>query len=190
MEILKDWFITFGKILVRPSPNTFREEAEKANGKLISSILWVVFSVIFTHSFNYIVHGTYQDAFMIVATILFVPIAFLFMVFCIHFLYQRLFHRKKDHYDEILYLAVAIFVPFGILPEFISLIPALNVSWLTFVFIIYQVLLLIIAVKAITNLRVWQASVVVVLGVIVGAAGFICIPAFLINFMYEMPELM
>ena len=46
---LKDWFGTFWRILVSPTPRTFTEEAEKAEDKFISAIGWTVFVAFYSY---------------------------------------------------------------------------------------------------------------------------------------------
>jgi hypothetical protein len=52
-------------------------------------------------------------------------------------------------------------------------------SWAT---IIYYLLLNILALKALTNLKFWQAMVSVAAGTLLAIPGFIFIPLFLVNF--------
>jgi hypothetical protein len=161
-------------------------ESQKAKGKIFGAISWLLLIVAFNHFYVYAVYKYVFSLSVIIMTFLFFPIVFLFFVFCIETVYQKAFHRKKTYYDEFLYIAVAIFVPFQILSSPLGLIPSFGIylGWASF---IYPIILLVVAVKALTKLKTWQAIVTVVLSIILGLAGFFCIPAFLLSIMRAVP---
>jgi hypothetical protein len=187
MDNLRDWLITFSMIVIRPFPQTFITEAKKAQGKFSSAIVWLVAIVIATHLSSYLVFQRMSHPATILLSILFIPIAFLFFVFCLHRLYQLLFGRKKELYQEFLYLTVGIFVPFILLNLCVSFLPEVGeiLSWVT---LLYPIVLTFLAVKAITNLRFWQSIVIVLLSLLLATAGFFLIPAFILSLMNAVPR--
>ena len=131
---------------------------------------------------NFLVNK-YFSLSVIVKSILFMPIVALFFVFCVHRLYQKLFGRKKNHYDELLYLIVGSYVPFVLVSIFIALIPGVG-KILFRITMNYPLILVVIAVKAITKLKVWQSIVVVGLGALLAMAGSLMIPLFITSILH------
>ena len=188
MSAFKDWLITFGMIIIKPVPDTFLEESKKAKGKLPGVIAWVVFATCIAHLSIYLNFHYVYSLGTIILTIIVFPVILLFFVFCVHRLYQRSFHRNKDYYQELLYIMVGIFVPiFGIMSSLISLIPQIGEAF-SIILSVYSVFLAIIAVKAITKLKLWQAGVSVVVGFVLAAAGVLVIPAILLSLMSTIPR--
>ena len=111
----------------------------------------------------------------------------LFFVFCLHLLVKRLFHRKQDHYEQILYLSAGIMLPFMALNILTARIPfvGLILSW---VVVVYILGLMAIAIKAVTDLKAGQAISVVLLGSLMAGVGFLCITVFLVLFLDTIPE--
>ena len=186
MDIVKDWLTTFWKIIIKPTPETFIEESKKAQGKLSTAIVWIVLSIILVYAFIFFAYDyLFHPATIIFATLLF-PIVFLVFVFFTHLFYQRLFRRKKDYYSEFLYLFIGIFVPLSAIHFLVGLIPNIgptlsNIIWA------YLFVLIVIAVKAVSKLKVWQSIVTVFLGFLFASLGFLCIPAFLLSMMNAVP---
>ncbi len=186
MDILKDWLTTFWKIIIKPTPETFLEEAKKAQGKLSTAIVWLVLSIIFICAYVYFTFDYLFPPASIIGTILIFPIVFLVLVFFTHLFYQRLFRRKKDRYSELLYLFVGIFVPFVVINLLVGLIPDIGLI-LADIVLVYIFVLAIVAVKAVTKLKLWQSIVTVVLGLLFASIGFLCLPAFLLSMMNAVP---
>ncbi len=187
MTTLFDWLTTIGMIFIKPFPKTFLSESGKAKGKLPSAIAWIVLIVISFHLLLYIAYRFVYPVFTILASILLVPVIFLFYVFCVHILYKRLFHRKADHYDELLYLMVSIFVPFTLVAILLLLIPKVG-SALSIISMIYAVMLVAIAVKTITKLSIAKALITVIFGTLIALLGYILIPAFVFGLMNTVPK--
>jgi hypothetical protein len=186
MNELKDWLGTFGKIVMKPLPKTFVAEAAKAKGKFQSAVAWLVFAAIAINIYVFLLPDHYFSLFVLLASIIIVPIVFLFFVFCVHLLGQRLFDRRKDHYSELLYLAVGIFVPYVFLDFLITSLPIVG-DTLSLVTPLYPLVLTVIAVVAITKLKTWQSIVVVSLASVLATAGAFCIPVFIFGIMGAVP---
>lgn len=186
MDILKDWLTTFWKVIIKPTPETFIEESKKAQGKLSTAIAWLVFSILFDFLFSYFAHQFLFPPAIIIGMVMFFPIAFLVFVFFIHLFYQRLFRRKKDLYSEFLYLSVGVMTPISLINLLVPLIPNVGLALAAIVWV-YLFVLIVIAVKAVSKLNVWQSTLTVFLGLLFASLGFLCIPAFILSMMNAVP---
>ena len=187
MGIIIEWFETTWKILVRPLPSTFLNESKKSKNKLASAILWIEIGFIFLYSANYLLFR-HPEKFVTVLGVLFImPFVFLFYVFCMNTIYMRVFHRKTSKYDELLYSMTSIYILFMLLLVLLSAIPMIGAyaNWVSFV---YALILLVIAVRGITKLKVWESIVTVIVSTILGGAGFLCIPAIIGSLMTTVPK--
>jgi hypothetical protein len=187
METLKDWLVTFGKIIIRPSAGTFRTEAKKAKGKLGSALAWIVALTIAYHLINYVARGYNDPIDYVLSTLFIVPIEFIFFVFCIHLLSKRIFHRKQVFYEEIVYLMAGILIPFMSINFLVGLIPDIG-SILNWAVILYIPVLMVIAINAVTSLSLGQTIVVVVLSLVLAGVGAFCIPLFFFRFISTIPK--
>jgi len=188
MATLRDWFSTFKQILFSPTQATFALEAGKARGKLASAIVWLDILVVFGVLDDYFLNRRWPSIFTMLFVMLIFPIILLFFVFCLHFLYQRLFHRKKDCYAELLYLFVGIFVPFMIANGIAVLFHGSIAKIIAGGLLIYPFILLIVALKAVTRLTLWQSILTVLLGSLIAAVGYFCIPIFFLSLMNTIPR--
>ena len=188
MAIFQDWLLTFYRIIVSPLPRTFINEAKKAKGKFPSAVLWLTLAVLIADAIIYFATG-YFPVSRILMSLIFLPIIFLVFVFSLDILYKKLFDRKKSYYDELLYLVVGVYTPFSVISSLTSLIPKVGqiLSWILFV---YPLLLVILLLKSLTNLKFWQASVVVSLGTILTLGSLFCIPAFILSMMGALPRIL
>jgi len=121
--------------------------------------------------------------------VLLIPIDFLFFVFCINLLYMRLFNRKKDYYNELLYLIVASFIPFIAILSLLAQVPILG-EILFWTMLVYSLVLTVLAVKAVTKLEFGQSVLVVFLGSILAIGGFFCFPAFFASITRAVPSVL
>ncbi len=181
MDEIKDWLTTFGMIIVKPVPATFIGEAEKAKGKFASAVAWIAFVAVFVEA-NILIFLGHFSLSRLVKALLFVPIVVIFSVFCLHMFYQKFFGRKKYYHEELLYLIVGIFVPFVVASILATYIPVVGevLSWIV---LAYPVILTVIAVKAITRLKIWQSVIVVFCGLVVAIIGYVVIPILILNLM-------
>lgn len=176
-----DWLSTMGKMIVQPTPKTIREEAKKAKGKSTSAyFLLVILFILFTLFRFYLnLFDPQRDLYGTIVIGLILPVVFFFYVFCVNLLYKRLFKRNKDYMEALLYLMAAIFFVMFILNILVSFIPYGNyISWAVFVYMFY---LNVLSLKTLTNLKVWQAVITIMLAALLGIPGILCIPAFIFN---------
>jgi hypothetical protein len=181
MNHLRDWLVTFGMMIIKPFPETFIVESQKAKGKFLSAVVWLVLIVVGMVIHTYVFTNRTYRIHEIIGVTLYLPIIFLLFVSCVHLLYQRLFHIQKYYYPELLYLFVGIFIPFMFINLFINSLWGVVADIFFWVLSIYPFVLMTIALKTITELSVWQSSLVIVLSFILALAGFFCAPAFLIS---------
>jgi len=184
-ETLKDWLVTFWKVLISPSPKTFVAEAQKANGKFASAMGWIIFFSIYIFIFSII---ALKQVMVIgfIFVVLALPIAIIIFTSAMHFAYQRIFKRKQYLYDKLVYATVAILLPiqFLFVPLSTILFPVLSVSVnsiLNYIIFLYQIVLLVIAFKSITNLKYWQSIATVLISIVVAGLVFLCTIPFLFS---------
>lgn len=188
MDILSDWITTICLIAGSPLPNTFITESKKAKGKFVSALMWLVLAVFVINVYDFFVRGIFSVS-LFLFTALLIPVDFLFFVFCINMLHMRLYNKKKDCYDELLYLIVAIFVLFIFVFSLFSQAPILGelISW---AILIYAAVLTVLAVKSVTQLEFGHSIVVVSLSLILAVGGFFCFPAFFASIMQAVPSVL
>ncbi len=173
-EVLKDWLGTFWRILISPSPKTFMEEAEKAGNKFTSALGWAVFIAIYSYLIPAIA-GYVFNLTIFALLLLICPLIVVLVPSATHFMLQHVFHRKQYLYDKVLYIYAAILVLFQlIINPIIFFVPSNIASVLNYLLIVYQFALLVIAIKAIANIKYWQAIATILSSVVVGAVIFIC----------------
>lgn len=176
---LKDWLGSFWNILIRPSQSTFFDEAQKAQGKTGSAVGWILFLTIFIHLYNYVAFNYVYPIYVIISSFILLPLDIFILTFCMDTICRKVFHRRRSYYDEFLYLWVVIFVISQVIIVVLSLIPAIRDNYLSWVLFLYPIGLLTVAVKSLTELKIWQAAITVVLSVILASLFLICGPVFL-----------
>ena len=60
MNVLRDWLITIGAIIIKPLPQTFVAESKKAHGKLLSATIWLVLAVTAINVHDFLVRGNFN----------------------------------------------------------------------------------------------------------------------------------
>lgn len=168
-ETLIDWLGTFWKVLVLPTPQTFLAEAKKADGKFVSATGWLVFFAIYLCILGGVAVGEPLSILTFMTALLAIPISVILATSALNFIFQRVFHRKKYLYDKILYITVAVLLPIFIIATLLFLvIPPGIFIFIAYILFFYQVVLLMIGMKAIVDIEYWQALVCVFLSIIVG----------------------
>ncbi len=171
--ILKDWLGTFWRILISPSLKTFTVEAEKAENKFTSALGWGVFIAIYSYVVPAIAVHVFN--FTILAGLLLAcPLLIALVPSATHFMLQRVFHRKEYLYNKVVYIYTAVFVIFQLIVNLAFFLPTSIASALNYLLIAYQIVLFVIAIKAIANIKYWQAVVTILVSVAVGLIILIC----------------
>ena len=167
IDTLKDWLGTFWKIIIAPTPRTFLAEAQKADAKFASAVAWLVFCAVYLSILsNFVVAPASVISFITAVIVL--PLAVVLFTSAMHFAYQRIAHRRQYLFDKMLYLTVSILVPLQfILIHVALLLPAQIIAILAFVLLLYQAVLLAVALKAIAKIEYWQALLSVLVSIIV-----------------------
>lgn len=174
-QTLFDWLGSFWKVLIAPTPQTFLEEAKKADGKFPSAVAWLVFYAIYFFLMSSLLTGKVLDIPTLLILIFLIPLPVILLVSVLNFICQRLLHRKKYIYDRLLYITVSILIPIFIIFVPLQIFIAPDVfPILGFILLLYPVALLTIAVKGIAEIEYWQAFVAIVFSIIAGIiSGFI-----------------
>lgn len=174
---LVNWLESFWKVLVSPSSKTFIREAGKGNGKFGSSVAWLAFLAVYVFlSAVLLADASAYSLAVPIILIIVLPGSVVILTSAMHFVYQRFFHRKSYIYDALLYITTAILVPFEMIAIPLSLALPVEIGNPVFdIFLLYQLALMIWAFAAISKLKIWQAVVTVLIGVIAGAFAFVCI---------------
>lgn len=182
-ETIRDWLGTFWRILILPKPKTFADEAEKASNKFGSAMGWAVFIAIYSYSVP-VLAGYVFDLRILISAIIIFPLIVVLIPSATHFVVQRVFHRKEYLYDKFLYIFTAILVLFQLIINPITFFVPHQIAVVANDFVIgYQVLLFIIALKAMAKLNYWQTFVTVVITFLVGGIIFICAIPFIASIM-------
>jgi len=174
-ETLTDWLGTFWKILILPTPETFRTESKKADGKFASAVGWLVFLAVYLYILIGVVLARVTLSIpTFLGLALAVPLAVILAASAMSFILQRVFERKGYLFDKVMYLGVSVLVPvFFVFASLSLFIPANIFVFITYIFLFYQVALLTIGIKVIADIEYWQAFVSVFLSSVVGLAAFV-----------------
>jgi hypothetical protein len=173
-ETVIDWLGTFWKVLIRPTPKTFLEEAKKAEGKPASAIGLLIFYGLYVYILASIGLTRAPLSFgALIAATLVIPLGVLIFTSSAYYLCQRLPRRKKYNYDKMLYLNVAILLPILLVtaPLFVWDVFPLSTAVLFF----YQIALLTISIKSLADIEYWQALVIIFLSTV--ATILVCVAA-------------
>jgi hypothetical protein len=168
-ETLLDWLGTFWKVLVSPTPQTFLQEAKKADGKFASALGWLVFYAVYMVVMASLAIHAMLSLPSLLTAIFLIPLAVILFTSVINFICRRVFRQKEYIYDKLLYITVAVLLPVFVIFAPISILIDANVfKVLIFILLFYQAALLTIGVKTIARIAYWQAFVTVVISIIAG----------------------
>ncbi len=168
-DTLLDWFGTFWKVLVSPTPQTFLKEAKKADGKFASALGWLIFYAIYIVIMASFAVGAVLSVPAVLTILFLIPLAVVLFTSVMNFVCQRIFHTKGYIYDKLLYITVAVLLPIFVIFTAISPLISPDIFKISVsILLFYQVALLTIAVTAIADLEYWQSLVTVVLSIIAG----------------------
>jgi hypothetical protein len=118
----------------------------------------------------------------LISAVLLIPLVVILLTSAMHFICQRVFRQKKYFYDKMLYITVAILLPIQFIFAPVTLfLPEKFSLALIYVLLLYQIVLLALALKAIANLEYWQALVTVFISVVVGILAFLCSIPFIMS---------
>jgi hypothetical protein len=168
-ETLLDWFGTFWKVLISPTPQTFLQEVKKAEGKFASALAWLVFYAIYMVAMASLAIRDLLSVPTLLTVVCLIPLTVILFTSVINFICQRIFHRKEYIYDQLLYITVSVLLPVFIIFAPISAFVDANIfKILIFILLFYQAAVLTVGVKTVANIAYWQAFVTVVFSIIAG----------------------
>jgi hypothetical protein len=168
VEILKEWLTSFGMVLVRPRPQTFRAIAGNSSGKLRSAVWWMVAFSCLLYLFSVMTSGVVLSPYPLILFMILTPTLTLFWAFCLYFVYRFLFRGTIYVYDGLVCAAACILIPINMVRAVLLLIPIAGPALSGLIFV-YQGLLAIVAVYAITRLKILQAILLVLAGSLITA---------------------
>ncbi len=192
--MFNEWFTDFWRVLISPTPNTFKEIAKHAKDKFSGGVVWVLLAILTDRIFLWISSATEESdsvafAWTLVFNLIAVPLLFIFFSYFLNFIYKKMFNRKKDCHEEVYYLSILIFIPLFFATAVLRFFPPV-VMWVTWIILGYQLILLVIAVKTLTHLKAWQALVSVLVSLPLTLFAFICFAAWIPSLMDSTSNLM
>ena len=102
----------------------------------------------------------------------------------VHFLYQRVYHRKTYVYDRLLYIVTAIVFTFQVINSTLSLFLVVNqAAVFGYILLAYQLILLLVVIRALGKLTYGQAGFVLLASLAAGAAIYLCMGPFILSMM-------
>lgn len=177
---LRLWLTSFGKVLVTPGPQTFREIADRSAGKLRAAVAWLVIFCCLLYLFSVLTTGVVLSAVPLLLFMFLTPTVLLFWVLCILFIYRLMFHGDFNLYGGLVCAAVCILIPVNLVRAVLLLIPVAG-PVLSFLAFAYQGILAVVAVYAITRLKILQAIMVVVVGSVIAAGVIYLLSIFMLR---------
>lgn len=168
-QTLLDWLGTFWKVTISPTPQTFLKESNKADGKFPSALGWLVVCAVYLIVIASIAEKKLIDGSTLLAALFMIPLAVVLFATALNFIALRMSRQKAYIYDKLIYITVSIFLPgFVVFVPFSGLMSLEVFAITSFILFSYQIVLLVIAVKAIVILQLWQALVAVALSIVAG----------------------
>lgn len=192
--MFQEWVYDFQQVIFHPNLHTFAKVSKNASDKFSSGVVWLLIAVAIDRAI-WLVDPQFDksDPVRIAAGIVFlvivVPIFFIFFSYLANYIYKKVFHRKKDCHEEIYYASILIFVPFTIITAIFRPWPPANI-WIVWGLYIYQLILCVLAIQAITHLKLWQAIVTLTLSLPLALFAFICFATWLPSLMNSTATLM
>jgi hypothetical protein len=170
---IKTWVVDSGKIIYKPTQKTFDEVSKNAKGRFIEAVVWIVITGIIVTSLGYQFSISLIERLLLSAIAL--PIGILVQVFWIHTIYQKVFRRKKYKYDELLYSIAMILVTPSLLSSVLIYIPKIGPIIMQMTGI-YQLVLGLLAIRAITKLNLWQSFITLVMSLLMAVISIALVP--------------
>lgn len=168
------WLKDFADVTIRPFPNTFSRIAEHSQDKWIGGSFWLAVLMAIVSVSPILVGQPVAFALMVFGAVL-LPIGALLWAACLNYLTNRLSYRTRNLHDKLYYSLVCILIPTTLIGLIVAFFP-IPFGILNLIVLLYQLLLIGIAVQAITKLKLWQTVVVTVLGSTIALAMIACMP--------------
>ena len=170
---MKAWFVDSLKVVFKPTQSTFDEVSRNAKGRFIESLVWIIIT---SSLINLLTHqiSTVLIVILLWGLIIF-PVGISLLVFWIHTVYQKVFRRKKNKHDELMYSVAMIFVTTSWLSTGLFFIPEVGPIISQYMWI-YQLILGFLAIRAITKLNIWQSFVTLVISVLLAVVSIAILP--------------
>lgn len=173
MRFVHSWLNALGRILLRPTPATFRQLADDAEGKFAGLILWLVITASVNYAIGNLVTGGALLASTLFLAIILIPVAVLIWATAVHLVYQRVLRRKKEYHLEFVYVLGCIAILTLTLNTVGYAVPVVG-PFLAGGAYLYGLVIASIAVQAITKLNPWPSVGAVLLGSLLGLGATAC----------------
>lgn len=187
MEHVLKWIPAFCKIVIKPNEAVIRNEGQKTKHVMAGLVFWSVLVSVMQKLFEVVVLGIPTNPASAISLMVLLPIILIFFVYILHYLYLKLFHRKKVYHEQMLFILPNIILGLTIVQYILDLIPGVGL-YLGYLANLYMLILLIQAVKAITRLKLFQSITVVILSVIISGVSAIFIIGFFHGLVTTVPR--
>ena len=157
MHFFKRWLNSLWFVIKKPTPNTFKRITDDVENIFTEAI--ICNSILATLAYTLLIIFGYigpsrLDGF--INFIFLVSLVLLFFVFYLNLVKEKLFNDKSYSYEKLLFSIVLILIIMTIMDSFlIAFFPDNN--YLAYAVILYGVVIMIVAIKAITKLNYWQS---------------------------------
>jgi len=169
-------------IIVDPRPQSLSRIAKNTNNTWQASIGWlIIVSFLFSIALAIFANDNAFIGRVIIGTLMF-TIGILFWVFCIHYLCMVLFHKRTNYYEALLYIVVSIYTVAITFSIILYILPFGN-GMLDLVAFIYFLVLVTIAIRAITNLAWWKTLITMTISTSLAIGCIATSPLLIINLM-------
>jgi hypothetical protein len=157
MHFFKRWLNSLWFVIKKPTPNTFKRITDDVDNIFIEAI--ICNSILATLAYTLLIILGYIGPFRLdgfINFIFLVSLVLLFFVFYLNLVKEKLFNDKTYSYEKLLFSIVLILIIMTIMDSFlIAFFPDNN--YLPYAVILYGVVIMIVAIKAITKLNYWQS---------------------------------
>jgi hypothetical protein len=180
IENMKVWFLDSLKVVFKPTQVTFDEVCQNAKGRFVESLVWIIITSSVINLLNHQISTGLIE--IVLWGLIIFPVGISLLVFWIHTVYQKVFRRKKNKHDELMYCVAMIFVATTWISFAISHIPEVSPFISRYMWII-QLVLGLLAVRSITKLNVWQSLITLLISLLLAAVSIGILP-FCISSLY------
>jgi hypothetical protein len=161
---VRRWAMGLWKTLTSPVPGTFKELGQLGEEKPIASLVVLSFALLVLYLVSFYSPGTSISIMDMILTMITGVVMIGFWVAIIHFLYQRMFHRKEVVFNQLLFVGVCTFIVTQTLGVIIWFVPMIGEAR-GVIEIIYLVALTTSAVMGVTRLSFVRSVAIIIISI-------------------------
>ena len=161
---VRRWTIGLWKTLTSPIPRTFKELGRLGEEKPIASLVVLSFALLVLYLVSLYSPGTSISIMDMILTMITGVLMIASWVAIIHFLYQRMFHRKEVVFNQLLFVSVCTFIVTQTLGTLIWFVPMIGEAS-GVIEIVYLVALTTSAVMGVTRLSFVRSVAIIILSI-------------------------